>query len=134
MAVSLVVCGLLVGCMIGISLYGARTLPADARIPLHYGFRAYNNFASKTIGLIMWPAVGVVIFAINAAIEAGAVKPNHGSPSASQYILPLVLVVVAPRRSAPSRRRWAHPGISCAEPGQRGSGNWLSQRCRSPLA
>jgi hypothetical protein len=35
MAVSLVVCGLLVGCMIGISLYGARALPADARIPLH---------------------------------------------------------------------------------------------------
>jgi hypothetical protein len=95
MAVSLVVCGLLVGCMIGISVYGARMLPADARIPLHYGIGAYNNFASKTIGLILWPAVGVVIFAINAAIEVGVMKPDHGSPAASQYILPLVLLVVA---------------------------------------
>ena len=35
-SVSLLISGLFLGVMIGISWYGARTLPADARIPLHF--------------------------------------------------------------------------------------------------
>lgn len=94
MAVSLVVCGVLVGCMIGVSLYGARMLPADARIPLHYGLGSYNSFAPKTAGLIMWPAGGALIFGIDAAIDAAVVKPNHASPRATLIILPVVLVIL----------------------------------------
>ena len=60
---SFVISGLLLGAMIGISWYGARTLPPDARIPLHFGIGTYNNFASKTTGLIIWPVGGVVVFA-----------------------------------------------------------------------
>ena len=93
-AVPLVISGLLLGAMIGISWYGARTLPPDARIPLHFGIGAYNNFASRTTGLIVWPAAGVVIFAFLAAVSAGAVKGNHGgSPGAVLIILPIVLAV-----------------------------------------
>ena len=93
---SFVISGLLVGAMIGISWYGARTLPADARIPLHFGIGAYNNFASKTTGLILWPAAGVVIFALLTAVSAGAIKANHGgSPRVVLIILPIVLAVTA---------------------------------------
>ncbi len=92
--VSFVISGLLVGAMIGISWYGARTLPPDARIPLHFGIGTYNNFASKTTGLIIWPVGGVVIFALLAAVSAGAIKGNHGgSPGAVLIILPIVLAV-----------------------------------------
>ena len=93
MTVALVVCGLLLGCMIGISVYAARALPSDARIPIHYGLGSYNNFASKTVGLIMWPAAGVVAYAIFAATGAGAVRP-HGHAGSSIFILPVVFVLL----------------------------------------
>jgi hypothetical protein len=94
MAVSLVVGGLLVLAMVGVSLYGARSLPSDVRIPLHYGLGTYNNFASKTVGLIIWPVGGAVIYGIFAGIQAGAIKPNHGGGGSGAVILPVVLVVV----------------------------------------
>jgi hypothetical protein len=94
--VSFVISGLILGAMIGISWYGARTLPADARIPIHYGLGAYNNFTSKTFGLIMWPAGGAVVFGILAAVSAHAIKPNHASGGQVQLIiLPIVLAVAA---------------------------------------
>jgi hypothetical protein len=94
--VSFVISGLLLGAMIGLSWYGERTLPPDARIPLHFGIGAYNNFAAKTTGLIVWPAAGVAIFALLAAVSAGAIKANHGgSPRVVLIILPIVLAVTA---------------------------------------
>jgi hypothetical protein len=92
---SFVTSGVLLGVMIGISWYGARTLPADARIPIHYGLGAYNNFASKTTGLIMWPAGGAVVFGIFAAVFAHAIKPNHaGGGQVPLIILPIALLVI----------------------------------------
>jgi hypothetical protein len=93
MDVSLIICGLLVVCMIGISVYGARVLPDDARIPLHYGLGSYGNFAPKAVGLIMWPAIGVVVYVIFIAIQEHAIKPNHPSGS-TVYILPIVMAVM----------------------------------------
>jgi hypothetical protein len=92
-AVSLVVCGLLVLAMVGVSAYGARSLPPGARIPIHYGLGTYNNFAPKAIGLVMWPAGGAVAYGIFAGIEAGAIKPDHPGGSGG-VILPVVLVVI----------------------------------------
>jgi hypothetical protein len=93
--VSLVIGGLLLGVIIGIAAYGWVTLPADARVPVHYGM-GYNNFRSKTVGLIMWPVAGAVIYAIFAGVTAHVIKPNHphGSASAPLIILPIVLAVV----------------------------------------
>ena len=93
--VSFVVSGLLVGVMIGISWYGARILPADARIPLHYGPGGYGNFASRNTALIVYPLVGAGIFALLAGVSQGVIKPNHGSPGVAVIILPIVLVVIA---------------------------------------
>jgi len=93
MAVTLVISGLLVGCMVGLSVYAARVLPPTARIPLHYGLGSYNNFARKTVGLVMWPASGAVVYGIFAAVAANAIKPNHpGGPVL--FIMPVVLMVL----------------------------------------
>jgi hypothetical protein len=93
--VSFVISGLLVGVMIGISLYGSRILPPEARIPLHLGPTGYGSFASKTTGLIMFPVSGVVIFALLTAVSKHAIKANHGSGAVPLVILPIVLAVIA---------------------------------------
>jgi hypothetical protein len=95
-SVSFVISGLLVGVMIGVSLYGSRILPPDARIPLHLGPGGYGSFASKTIGLIMFPVAGAVIFALLAGIAEHVIKGNHGGSGATPLIiLPIALVVTA---------------------------------------
>jgi hypothetical protein len=91
---SLVISGVLVLAMIGISLYAARYLPPDVRIPIHYGLGAYNNFVSRNLGLVMWPAVGVLIFGIFAGVEAAALKPNHGGGGVAPVLVPIALAVV----------------------------------------
>ncbi len=93
MDVSLIISGLLVVCMIGTSAYGARVLPAHARIPLHYGFGSYGSFAPKAVGLIVWPAAGAVVYLIFLGIELHAIKPNHPSGSAP-VILPVIMAVL----------------------------------------
>jgi hypothetical protein len=94
-AVSLVISGLLVGVMIGISCYGAVTLPPDARIPLHYGFGGYNNFRSKNVGLLVWPAAGALVFALLTAVSVQLIRPNHpGGGRAPLIIMPIVLVII----------------------------------------
>ena len=94
-SVSFVISGLLVGVMIGISLYGSRILPPDARVPLHLGPAGYGSFASKTTGLIVFPVIGVAILALLTAVSGHAVKANHGGSGAvSLIILPIVLAAI----------------------------------------
>ena len=61
----LVFCGAVLLAMVGVSCYGWVTLPADARVPIHFG-AGYNNFASKGLGLVMHPAAGALIYVISA--------------------------------------------------------------------
>jgi len=93
--VSIVIGGLLLAVMIGISCYGAVSLPSDARIPLHFGIGSYRNFASKGVGLIIWPAGGALIFALLTAVSVHAIKPNHPGGGAPAIITPIALAVVA---------------------------------------
>ena len=94
-SVSFVISGLLVGVMIGISLYGSRILPPDARVPLHLGPAGYGSFASKTTGLIVFPVIGIAILALLAAVSAHAIKANHGGSGAvSLIILPIALAAI----------------------------------------
>jgi hypothetical protein len=90
-----VVSGLLVGVLVGISWYGARTLPPDARIPLHLGPGGYGSFTSRNTALIVYPVTGAGLFALLAGVSQGVIKPNHGSPGGAVIILPIVLAVVA---------------------------------------
>ena len=94
-SVSFVISGLLVGVMIGISLYGSRILPPEARIPLHLGPAGYGSFASKTTGLIVFPVTGVAILALLTAVSAHAIKANHGGAgTVPLIILPIALAVI----------------------------------------
>lgn len=92
--------------MICVSWWGWVTLPADARIPIHFGV-GYNNFVPKRFGLIMHPAVGALIYVIFTVVSHG--NSAHGGKSTPIVILPLIMgltlvvqvgaVMVARRRS-----------------------------------
>jgi hypothetical protein len=84
--VALSIGGVLVLAMIGISTWGWRALPPDVRIPVHSGIGGYNNFRSKTTGLITWPVGGAVIYGINWGIA--------GRGGTAVDILPILLAVV----------------------------------------
>jgi hypothetical protein len=96
--VSLTISGALLVVMICLSAYGLVTLPADARVPIHYGFGSFNNFVSKTVGLVMWPLGGAVIFGVLVAAYEGVIRSNHpgqsGHTSVPLIILPIVLAIV----------------------------------------
>ena len=96
--VSLAISGVLLAAMICIAVYGSVTLPADARVPIHYGIGSFNNFVSKTVGLIMWPLGGAVVFGVLVAAYEGVIKSNHpgqsGHTSVPLIILPIVLAIV----------------------------------------
>ncbi len=78
--------------MIGLSVYAAVTLPADAQVPVHHGIGGYNNWMSKNVALVLYPASGVVILLITAGVADGS--GTHDSAPAA-WILPIVLLLVA---------------------------------------
>lgn len=59
-----VVGGALVLAMIVTSSLAAAELPSYARIPLHLGVTGFSNFAPKIVGVLLWPAVGAVIYVV----------------------------------------------------------------------
>jgi hypothetical protein len=87
--------GVLVAAMIGIAVFGWRTLPADARVPIHYGLGSWDNFSSKTFALILWPVVGLAIYGLFGAFIGSAIKPDHPGARSSLIIMPAVLLLVA---------------------------------------
>jgi len=88
MIAALVIGGVLLLAMFGVSAYGWVTLPADARVPIHFGPGAYNNFVSKRFGLIMHPAAGVVVYVIT------AVATHHPHKSSPVIIVPILMCVL----------------------------------------
>jgi hypothetical protein len=93
--VSLVIGAVALAAMIAIAAYGWVTLPADARVPVHHGIGSYNNFVSKTAGLIIWPASGVLIYAILTIAFVGVTRHHPARAEAPLIILPLVLALIA---------------------------------------
>jgi hypothetical protein len=73
--------------MIGVAWYGWVTLPADARVPIHFG-AGYKNFVSKRLGLITHPAAGVLVYAIF------ALATRHSSKSSPAFIVPVIMCVL----------------------------------------
>jgi len=92
--------------MIGVSIYGWLTLPAEARVPVHLGPASYNNFVPKRVGLLIHPGVGALVFAI--ILVANATHTTHGPSIPIEVILPLamcVLLVVQAGAIRVARRR-----------------------------
>jgi hypothetical protein len=74
--------------MLALCLWGAGSIPKNAKIPLHLGFRGYGQYVSKTVGLIVWGILAVTFFAI------GVLVPTRGEESiVILAALPVLLVV-----------------------------------------
>jgi hypothetical protein len=91
---ALVIGGVILLAMIGVSWYGAVTLPAGARVPIHFGI-SYNNFVPKRVGLVLHPALGALVFVIIGIVSHGksaAGTSSHGAPTL--VILPIIMGVL----------------------------------------
>lgn len=53
---------LLVVAMVCVSGWAALRLPADARVPVHFGRWSPHTAVPKTPGLVLWVAIGVVTY------------------------------------------------------------------------
>ena len=84
----LVIGGVLLLAMFGVSWYGWITLPADARVPIHFG-PGYNNFVSKRVGLIMHPAAGVLVYVLLTLTTY-----HHSAKSSPVFIVPIIMCVL----------------------------------------
>jgi hypothetical protein len=61
---ALIIGGALLLAMICVSLYGAAALPPGAQLPVHFGPAGYNRWVPKSMGLVIHPALGAVVFVI----------------------------------------------------------------------
>jgi hypothetical protein len=92
MTAELVIGGVILLTMIGLSCYGAVTLPSDARVPIHFGV-SYNNFVPKRAGLVIHPAVGAGVYLLTAFASHG--NPAHGTSSrALPHFIPVIIMCV----------------------------------------
>jgi hypothetical protein len=79
--------GVILLAMIGVSWYGWVTLPADARVPVHFG-TGYNNFVPKRVGLVLHPAAAALVYVLLAVTTHG----SHKAPP--DFIFPLVMCLL----------------------------------------
>jgi hypothetical protein len=93
MMASLAVGGVLLLAMIAASGRGAVTLPADARIPVHCGSAEHCFLVSKRAGLLIWPAVGAVLFGVLGGIARSSLAAGW-VPGVRDVLVPAVLCVV----------------------------------------
>lgn len=93
MVASLVVGGVLLLAMIVASARGAVTLAADARIPVHCGSAEHCLLVSKRTGLIIWPAMGAVLFAVLGGIAESSLAAGW-VPGVRDVLVPAALCVV----------------------------------------
>ncbi|HLI36731.1 MAG TPA: hypothetical protein VKV80_05230 [Streptosporangiaceae bacterium] len=91
--VTLVIDSVLLLGMIGTSLYGAAALPAGAQVPVHFGPAGYNRWVPRNAGLVMWPAIGVVVYVI-LVIMGRSQRANGGSGPPIGLTIALAVMLV----------------------------------------
>lgn len=84
--------GVLLLAMVAASARSAVRLPADARIPVHYGSPERCYLASKRAGLLIWPAIGAVLFGALVGV-AGSGLASDWVPGLRATLAPAALVV-----------------------------------------
>ena len=92
MVASLVIGGVLLLVMVVASVRAAITLPAEARIPVHVGSAEHCYLAPKRAGLVIWPAVGAVLFGVVGGITRSGMAANW-VPGVRDVLTPAVLGV-----------------------------------------
>ena len=92
MAASLIVGGVLLLVMVAASGWAAVTLPAEARIPVHAGSAEHRYLVSKRAGLVIWPAVGAVLFGVVGGITGSSLAVGW-VPGVRDVLTPAVMIV-----------------------------------------
>jgi hypothetical protein len=90
---ALAVGGVLLAVMIAASGYAAIILPKDARIPLHFGSHEHVFLMSKRAGLVIWPALGAVLFGVLGGVSASSLAADW-VPGVRDVLMPAVMCVV----------------------------------------
>jgi 4-amino-4-deoxy-L-arabinose transferase-like glycosyltransferase len=108
-----VIAGLIIGgvvllAMVCVSWYGWVTLPADARVPVHFGLGSYNNFMPKRIGLLLHPAAGALVYVL--VVVAGSSHGTHGRSLPVEVILPLIMCLLLVVQAGAIRVARRRPG------------------------
>jgi hypothetical protein len=96
---ALVIGGVLLLAMVAAAGYAIRTLPADARVPLHAGTPEYSVWLSKRAGLAVWLGIGMAAFAVFAALTVSGIASNW-SQSVRAVLLPSVMSVALAAEAA----------------------------------
>ena len=84
-----VVDALLVVAMDCISGWGALRLPADARVPVHFGRWSPHTAIPKTPGLVLWVAIGLVTY-----LAAGVLGHPATAALAERLGLTIALITI----------------------------------------
>jgi len=92
-AASLVVGGVFLLAMIVASAWAAVMLPADVRIPVHYGSVEHCYLAPKRAGLVVWPAVGAVVYGAFGAVAMSSLAAGW-VPGVRAVLAPAALGVL----------------------------------------
>jgi hypothetical protein len=87
----LIIGGVMLLAIIGVSVYGALTLPPGAQVPVHFGPAGYNRWLPKKTGLALWPALSVVVYVI--VVATAHSKAIHGSPAVGLIVALGVILV-----------------------------------------
>jgi hypothetical protein len=82
---------LLVVAMLGVSGFGALALPPDAEVPVDFLPGAPSNGVPKTIGLVLWPAIGVIVYVMSGVVAVA----QEGADAQAGITCALALVLVA---------------------------------------
>jgi hypothetical protein len=89
---SWVIGGVLLLAMLAASGRAAAVLPADARIAIHCGSVEHCYLVSKRAGLVIWPAVGAVLFGVLGGITGSGVAGDW-VPGVRDVLVPAVMCV-----------------------------------------
>jgi hypothetical protein len=90
---SLAVGGVFLLAMIAASVWAAVTLPSGARIAIHCGFVEHCYLAPKRAGLVVWPALGAVVFVVLGGVAASRLAADW-VPGVRDVLVPAVLGVL----------------------------------------
>jgi hypothetical protein len=93
MVTSLAVSGALWLAMIAAAAWGAVTLAAGARIPVHFGSAERCFWVGKRAGLVIWPAAGALCYAVLGGISASRLAAGW-VPGVRDVLLPAVMCVL----------------------------------------
>jgi hypothetical protein len=78
--------------MICASVYGLTNLPDGAQVPVHFGPGGFNHWVPRNTGLLMWPAGGVVIYAVLVIMTRNQGATGGSPPVALTIALAVMLV------------------------------------------